>query len=54
MSVSQASLGCAPGSMYLYVCGHMYVHGDDVCSCICGELVCVISCDIGVVMSRVG
>ena len=35
-------------------CVWPHVYGDDVCSCICRELVCVITCGISVVMSCVG
>ena len=39
--------------LYGFICVWTHVYVDDVCSCICGELLCVIACGISEVMSRV-
>ena len=38
----------------VFICVWPQVYGNEVCSCVYGELVCVTSWDIGVVRSRVG
>ena len=50
--VSDLSRLCS--GLCVFICVWPHVFGDGMCSCICGELVCVITCGIGVVMSRVG
>jgi hypothetical protein len=44
---------CEYSELCVFVCVGPHVYGDDGCSCIYGELVCVIACGISVVMSRV-